>query len=176
MINVRNIFIPLLVIIALSVSVTSCSNSSPANYRAQKTTSTPVLVHKSLNLVNGIITVKSGGWYSTSFTVSFTSFTVDGVPGVSPQNERVVGSFTATGGSGNDIIALILDDMSYTNWSNGHTVNTFYNSGQITVANINIPITTSGTYYLIFSNTFSPFTSKEVNANVNVEWDVLEYK
>lgn len=144
-----------LVIVALNLLCVSCSSSIPPNNQPQQT-----LVHHTLNLVNRIITVKAGSWYSTSFTVSG-----------SPLSEMVRGSFTASGGSGNDIIALILDDMAYTNWSNGHQVSTLYNSGQVTVANINVPITTAGTYHLIFSNTFSTFSSKEVNTKVDAVWD-----
>ena len=117
----------------------------------------PVL-HSS-NLVNGIITVDPGGYYRVRFSVTSTM-----------TDAAVVGSFTASGGSGNDIETYILDDMAFTNWINGHTVNTLYNSGRITVAEINTPITTPGTYYLVFNNEFSTFASKEVTTTVNLQW------
>ena len=125
----------LLVIVSFAVS---CSNSSAPNYQPNtyQTVSTPtptrVLVHQASNLVNGTITVKAGTWYATSFTV------------INQLNVRVSGSFRASGGSGNDIVALILDDIAYTNWSNGHQVSAIYNSGQLTVANINVSISPSG--------------------------------
>jgi hypothetical protein len=156
-----------LLVIALIITTISCSNSAPApaNPQQVKSAPSPVWTHKTLNLVNGIITVKAGGWYSTSFTVSGN-----------PSNETLIGSFTASGGSGNDIIALLLDDTAYTNWSNGHQVNVYYNSGQITTGKINVSITSAGKYFFVFSNRFSTFTSKEVNANVNVGWDELSYQ
>ncbi len=158
----RTIIISFFIFIILAITATSCSVSSPANYQPPKSTPTSSFVHQTLNLVHGIITVKASGWYYTSFTVS-----------PNQQNIKVLGSFTASGGSGNDIIALILDSMDYTNWSNGHQVNTIYNSGQLTVANINVTITAPGTYYLVFNNTFSLLTAKEVTTNVNLEWDEL---
>jgi hypothetical protein len=91
-------------------------------------------------------------------------------------NPRVKGSFTASGGSGNDIETFIFDDMAYTNWVNGHQVNTFYNSGRITVANIDASITTPGKYHLVFNNGFSIFTSKHVSTTVNLEWYELRYQ
>jgi len=129
-------------------------------------TKTPTYVPQSSNLVNGTVTANAGSYYYQAFTVDTSYMT----------NPTVVGSFTASGGSGNDVIALILDAMSFTNWVNGHQVNTYYNSGQVTVANINAPISTSGTYYLVFSNTFSIISTKHVAATVNLTWSQLEYQ
>jgi hypothetical protein len=119
-------------LLALAIILTAgCSQSSSG---AQQTL-------QNYNLVNGVITVSAGSYYNISFTVTSAM-----------TNPSLTGSFTASGGSGNDIIALMLDDTSLTNWVNGHQVNTFYNSGQLTTSNINVSITTPGTYHLIFSN------------------------
>jgi hypothetical protein len=145
----RFFFMGLLVlIVALMVG---CSQSLSPDY--QQTTL------KSSNLVNGAITVKAGSYYNVTFSITSAM-----------ANSKVIGSFTASGGSGNDIIALVIDDMSYTNWINGHQVSTLYNSGQLTTANVNVSITTPGTYHLVFSNTFSTFTSKQVSTSVNLQW------
>lgn len=129
---------------------------------ASTTTHTPVLVPQSQNLVNGAITVKADGYYDVSFTVTS-----------SMENPIVSGSFTASGGSGNDIIAYIFDSIDYTNWSNNHQSSAFYNSGQVTTQNISTSLA-PGSYYLVFDNTFSTFTSKVVNTTVNLNYDTLQ--
>jgi len=90
----------------------------------------------------------------------------------SMENAVVSGSFTASGGSGNDIIAYIFDSIDYTNWSNGHQSTNFYSSGQVTTQNISTSLA-PGSYYLVFSNTFSALTPKVVNTTVNLTWSEL---
>jgi plastocyanin domain-containing protein len=118
------------------------------------------LTTKHLNLVNGTITVLPGSSYGVQFSVD-TSI----MKGV-----KVEGSFQASGGSGNDIDVLILDEMDFINWSNGHQVSPVYYSGQITIADINVPITQSGDYHLVFGNMFSVISSKNVSAQVDLHW------
>ncbi len=157
----------LVLVVAFSLLV-SCSQGAaqlPAPTTSQHTP-TPVSIPRNSNLVNGIITVQPGGNYNVRFTVNTSTM----------QSVRVIGTFQASGGSGNDIKALIMDDMAFTNWSNGHQVSVLYNSGQITVANINTPITSPGSYYLVFSNDFSTFSSKNVNAKVDLNWTEVSYQ
>jgi hypothetical protein len=71
------------------------------------------------------------------------------------------------GGSGNDIETIILDQDGFENYSNGHSVRTFYNSGKITVGSINTFLN-PGQYYLVFNNRFSLFTNKVVHAQVHM--------
>ena len=118
-----------------------------------------VSVPKSLDLVNGVITVNAGSYYNVPFTVNS-----------SMSGAKVSGSFTASGGSGNDIIVLILDDIAYTNWVNGHQVTVLYSSGQLTTDTLNVSITTSGTYHLVYSNRFSVISTKNVNTTVDLKW------
>jgi hypothetical protein len=126
---------------------------------------TPItgLVSRSYNLINGTITVSPGTYYSVSFPVDMNAM----------RNVWVDGSFTAAGGSGNDIEVHIMDDIAYTNWVNGHTVSVIYSSGKVTTANIDVPITMSGNYYLVFSNRFSMVSSKNVATKVDLKWSEL---
>lgn len=168
----KSVLILAILLVATSLLLGACSSSSSPSSPNQSTysfapvkTPTATLVPQNSNLVNGIITVNSGDYYYTSFTVT------DSMRDVSIQ-----GLFTASGGSGNDIIVLVLDNLAYTNWINGHSVITLYNSGQITTANMNVSINTSGQYYLVFSNKFSIISSKKVNANINLKWSEMQYK
>lgn len=107
------------------------------------------------NIVDSVIPVGSGAYVSYQFSV--------------PSQASISGDFTAFGGSGNDIIVIILDETSYINWINRHQVQTYYNSGQMTTGSIttNVP---AGKYYLIYSNTFSTFTNKNVKTKVSVSY------
>jgi hypothetical protein len=115
---------------------------------------------QSSNLIDGNIVVTPGDYYDIPFLVDTSEM----------QNIRVVGYFAASGGSGNDIEVAILDDITFTNWINGHQGTSLYNSGKITVAEIDVSITTSGKYHLVFSNTFSIVSSKNVSARVDLNW------
>ncbi|SMH71336.1 hypothetical protein [Candidatus Nitrosotalea okcheonensis] len=85
-------------------------------------------------------------------------------------NAYVSGKFTAGGGSGNDIRVFIMDDQNFINWRNGHQSNVYYNSGQETVGNINANIPSGQTLYLIYDNTFSVLSSKEVSTDVSLTY------
>jgi hypothetical protein len=87
------------------------------------------------------------------------------------KNVFVKGQFVASGGSGNDIVALIFDDIGFTNWKNGHASNALYDSGQVTTDRFNVPITQPGTYYFVLSNRFSTITPKTVDVAVTLDYD-----
>ena len=84
------------------------------------------------------------------------------------QGARVVGKFTAFGGGGNDIIAVIADESNYMNWANGHQSRVYWQTqGQQTTGNFSLRLA-PGTYYLGLSNKFSAFTQKQVMLNVSL--------
>ena len=64
---------------------------------------------------------------------------------------QVTGRFRAEGGGGNDIQVFILDDDGLENFSNGHRTPTYYNSGRVTVARVNVRLA-PGRYHLVFDN------------------------
>lgn len=77
---------------------------------------------------------------------------------------RIVGRFQ----SADNIEVYILDQDSYVNWMNGANVPAFYNSGRITVSNVNVSLP-AGNYVLVFSNRYSVFSSKAVTATIFLE-------
>jgi hypothetical protein len=88
-------------------------------------------------ITNGALTVGANAysWYTFAVPVGAT-------------NVNVTGRFTATGGTGNDIIVYILDEDGFVNFKNGHATPTYYNSGQVTQAEIQGVLPNSpGTYY-----------------------------
>ncbi len=81
------------------------------------------------------------------------------------------GHFVASGGSGNDIRVFLFDPTNFLNWKNGHRALVIYQSGVVTAADLSVPITQPGTYYLVLDNQFSAFTEKMVAVQ-----DYIEYK
>lgn len=76
---------------------------------------------------------------------------------------RVEGHFEATGGTGNDIEVFLLNDDQFTNWKNRHPTPTYYNSGKMSVGDVQAVLPDGGgTYYLVFNNNFSALTAKAV--------------
>jgi hypothetical protein len=80
------------------------------------------------------------------------------------------GSFEASGGSGNDIVAAIADETNYVNWANGHSADVLWQTeGQQTVGSFQVALK-PGTYYLGVSNRFSPISDKEVTLDVSLNY------
>src|SRR5215472_8192241 len=58
-----------------------------------------------------------------------------------PQNAgaiRVEGTFSASGGAGNDVETYIFSNDDFVNWQNRHPVRTFYNSGRVTQGTLEV--------------------------------------
>jgi hypothetical protein len=86
----------------------------------------------------------------------------------------ITGTFNASGGSGNDIQAVIADEENYTNWINGHQAQAFWTTqGKQTTGNIDARLK-PGMYYLAFSNKFSAFTEKQVFLEVDLNYKKAE--
>lgn len=82
----------------------------------------------------------------------------------------IEGRVTAIGGTGNDIVVLVLSETDYINWKNNHSVSAIYSSGQVTVAELAVPLSKAGTYYVVFSNLFSGITPKTVTGRIDLKW------
>jgi hypothetical protein len=103
--------------------------------------------------------VKAGSYVTNTFTVQ---------PGM--VNFHVVGHFNASGGTGNDIQAVLVDEDEFQNWINGHQAKAFYSTQQITNGKLDVGPLAAGRYVRAFSNKFSAFTDKYVFAEVEAQW------
>jgi hypothetical protein len=83
---------------------------------------------------------------------------------VGERGASVVGRFR----SDTNIEVYIMDDDALENWRNGATVKTYYSSGRITVANINVQLN-EGYYNLVFSNVYSAISIKEIQAHIELQ-------
>jgi hypothetical protein len=120
-------------------------------------TPTSLTTQRSANIVNGLITVQPSQYNYYPLTIPAGASSV-----------VVSGSFTASGGSGNDIEVLVMDQTNYVNWSNSHQANAYYDSGQVTTGTISANLPGGGTYYLVYSNAFSSVSSKNVQTTANL--------
>jgi len=136
-------------LLAAALSLVAC------HHEPQPTVPTP---HSDL-VANATINVPASSW--RYYTIAVTSAML------SPHLE---GTFTASGGSGNDIKVLVMTEADYVNWSNGHAVYPEYSSGQVTTGSFNVSLST-GTHYLVYDNSFSSVSSKDVTTTVHLKYD-----
>jgi hypothetical protein len=108
---------------------------------------------KNINIVNGLLTIDAEG---------YQVYVVKTPPDAT--QIHVQGSFNASGGTGNDIEVFIMDTVAFKNWQNNHTVRAYYDSGRLTTSNFDVALPSGGEFALVFSNTFSSFSRKIVNA------------
>ncbi len=93
-----------------------------------------------------------------------------------PQNAgavRVEGTFSASGGAGNDVETYIFSNDDFVNWQNRHPVRTFYNSGRVTQGTLEVTLPPiAGTYYLVFNNNFSLLSAKTVQTSIRLHFNL----
>jgi hypothetical protein len=111
------------------------------------------------DLFMGQIVVKAGSYVSHTFTVQ-----PDMV------NFHVVGRFDTSGGSENDIQAVLVDEDEFQNWINGRQAKAFYSTEQVTHRTLDVGPLAAGRYVFAFSNKFSESTDKYVFAQIEAQW------
>jgi hypothetical protein len=110
------------------------------------------------NIVQGSIIAKAGLFRYYEITIRPDAY-----------NNRISGRFHASGGIGNDIRVLVMKKDDYINFVNGHAASSFYDSGQTTVSDVNVQLPSGvETYVLVFDNTFSILTDKEVDTKLDL--------
>ena len=77
---------------------------------------------------------------------------------------RIVGNALASGGSGNDIRVLLLTAQQFQAWDVWPSP--LYDSGRRQSVVLSVSVSDSGTYYILFDNTFSAVSSKNVQADI----------
>jgi hypothetical protein len=114
------------------------------------------------NIVNGTIAVQG---------IRYDSFLIRIAPSMS--NARLTGSFMASGGKGNDIVVLVVDEKTFHDWSNLYGVPAerfVYNSGKVTMGSFDVLLPASGYYYLVCSNVFSSSADKHVMIRADLSY------
>ena len=114
----------------------------------------------SQDVLRGSVAIEAGSYQSYTLTIDQSEMT----------NPAVVGHVEAAGGTGNDIKVFVMSKSDYLNWKNDHPVSALYASGQVTAADVNVSLPTSGTYYVVISNAFSTLTPKTVSGTLRLTW------
>ena len=117
----------------------------------------------SQKIATGQVVVKAHGFVQYRFQIT---------PNM--RDARISGSFNASGGSGNDVDAVIAAESEYPNWINGHQARVFYGTqGRKTTDSFDVRLG-PGTYYFALSNRFSAFSDKYVFLNVDLNYSKME--
>lgn len=148
--------VAIVVVIAVVLLGSSLSSASSAKSAASSNAAYIPTEHRK-NIVNGVIGVNARGYQAYPIYA----------PGGST-NVRVTGAFVASGGSGNDVKVWILDEQGLTNFKNGHQPSSYYSSGEKTTETINASIPSGTQLYLIYDNSYSFLSSKQVNTTVDL--------
>jgi hypothetical protein len=85
-------------------------------------------------------------------------------------NAHLKGEFHASGGSGNDIEAIVAEWDECENWINGHQAHVLYASGKVTNGALDVPLSQAGTYCLAFSNKMGLISGKTVSGSVALQY------
>ena len=110
-------------------------------------------------LMSGQLVVGAGKYASVKFNVPSWM-----------RSARVVGSFRTSGRSTKSIEVVLLQEDEFQNWANGRQARVLYSSGRATAGKIEAPVGKVGTYYLVFNNSFSPYTKKSIAAEVELRY------
>jgi hypothetical protein len=154
----------LLCVVGIMIATNLSSNSAAKEPGTRLPFSPSVrYIPKTDSIASGQIVVRHGGTVFYRFTVT-------------PQMRTplVSGNFTASGGSGNDVQAVIADEMNYSNWANGHQASAFWTTqGPETTGQFEVQLR-PGTYYLAFSNRMSVLSDKYVFVNASLKYQEMQ--
>jgi hypothetical protein len=157
--TLRSLFRSLLVVSAAlgSLALSGCANSTQPSRPETR------LVPREQSIQSGELTVAAGDNRRIQFEVG--SDFIDPV---------VKGTFTASGGTGNDVQAALADGPNMTNWVNGHQAMVLWETpGQVTTGSFEVRLK-PGMYYLGISNRFSVVSDKNVSLDVKLSYKQSE--
>ncbi len=118
---------------------------------------------KTMNIVNGLLIIDPEGCQGYRFQTPSEASCI-----------HVQGSFTTSGGVGNDIQMLIMDMVAFLDWQNHLPVRLYHDSGKLKECDFDVSLPAGGDFCIVFSNTFSSVSRKVVKAKANLIYDVEE--
>jgi hypothetical protein len=143
------IVVSVVVISLFILGIRSCSNWFD---------SLPKDVDRKNQIVSGVISVPAG---------QETFWKLDPKPNY--KNVAVKGTFTASGGQGNDVEVFISDETNVVNYKNGHKSKVVYQTdGTQTTGLIQATLAPGVVYYLVVSNSADRVNEKKVAIDVAV--------
>lgn len=149
-INVVGYLLALSVLIAVGVNVrkTYVSIQSASQHRV-------IGIQK---LVIGRSTIRAGKYF-------YVPFRIDGAM----EGAHIIGKFHTAGGPDKLVQVVVAEQNQFGKWADGQPIPVLYSTERTTNAQLDVPITQGGDYYLGFSNTFSGF-DKNVFGDVELRF------
>jgi hypothetical protein len=87
---------------------------------------------------------------------------------------HISGSFSASGGTGNDVDAVLANESEFANWINGHRDRVFYGTmGKKTTDSFDVRLG-PGIYIFAVSNRFAVVSAKYVSLDVKLSYQRME--
>lgn len=110
-----------------------------------------------VSIFNGPIVVPASGYTWVKFMTG------------NQADQKLTVSFTATGGTGNDIDVAVMSSAEMPNWTNRHPTQLLYHTGKLTTGRFAVTDFNAGAteYVVFFDNRFSLVTPKVVTAQVD---------
>jgi hypothetical protein len=105
------------------------------------------------SIVDGTFSVNASSFAAYNFTIPQSIWNEVSSASVSISNDY-------------KIRVYIMDSANFADWQNGLNASSYYNSGETNNFTINVDLPASGTYFLIFDNTFDANSQKNVTAQV----------
>ena len=115
---------------------------------------------QTISIVNETISVAAGGYNYYTFSVP------DRV-----SNPMLSGSFIASGGNENTINVKLLDLQNFFKFKNGQKADAIYATGPENAGTINANLPTNQTFFLVYDNTFSVNSTKQVATDVSLKYN-----
>jgi len=85
-------------------------------------------------------------------------------------NPVLSGSFTANGDFNNQITVLVMSQADFSSWQRDVAVKTYYNSGQVSGATVDVPLVAGQTYVVVFWNTFSTVSATNIFGTITLTY------
>ena len=121
------------------------------------------LVSKSQKIASGEVSIAAG--QAVDYRIEIPEGMVE---------PTLLGTFTASGGTGNDVTAAVADQVNYANWINGHQATVMWQTaGQQSAGRFELKLS-PGTYTFGISNKFSTFSDKKVALDVELKYRLKE--
>lgn len=102
-------------------------------------------------IADSVYSVPPGSYYPVKFTLQCNAY--------------VQGGFSASATLGDNIVVYVLDEYGFRDYENDESFSTYYNSGKIESDTFDLYLN-PGTYYVVMSNTYSVFSTKDVALRV----------
>jgi hypothetical protein len=109
-------------------------------------------------LVIGQSKIRAGKYFYVPFRID------DAIEGA-----HIVGKFHTAGGPDKMVQVVVAEQSQFGKWADGQSIPVLYSTERTTSAQLDVPISQSGDYYLGFSNTFS-HSDKNVFGDVELRF------